>query len=558
MKADRSVTQPSKNRLSNAGSPVTVPVVFSDRRAKWLLVALAVAIPLGFAAFTQHAWEDYFITLRSSRNLVEGNGLVFNPGDRLHTFTSPLGVLVPALCIWLSGVGHDDGALWIFRVINAGLLAGAVTLAWDRVRTAGLGTIGRVVFFGLLLADAKLIDFATNGMETALLVFFLLLLWSELESPDGPRAGRLALAFGGLMWTRPDAFILAGVLVGPHFLFRSPANQPIRASWNSLWRGALLGGLLYVPWFVWAWWYYGTPVPNTITAKLAYTPPIHFHDLLILPLQTLTGHTMLLDFFLPTYWFFGGWPLILSHFSHGLTVVAAFSWLLPGWSATGRRLSLAVFLGMFYLRAIILFPWYIPPWSILASLAIAFAFDRVYTGAFTARHAWLKSSLRILCVLVVLVQATMLVASAWQMRIQQRVVETGVRRQIGEWLHQNAAPGDTVFLEPLGYIGYFSQLKTYDFPGLSSREVVATVRGGAKSYVALIAALRPKWIVLRPTEAARGEFTTKRVLDDYQLVKSWNGLPQLDAVDFLPGRAWSEFESRYLLYQRKPSAMSAP
>src|SRR5437762_13650216 len=51
--------------------------------------------------YTNHAWEDYYITLRSSRNLLEGNGLVYNAGDRLHTFTSPLGVLIPALCTWL-------------------------------------------------------------------------------------------------------------------------------------------------------------------------------------------------------------------------------------------------------------------------------------------------------------------------------------------------------------------------------------------------------------------------------------------------------------------------
>lgn len=527
-----------------------------DRRARWLLAALAVAVPLGFAAFTQHAWEDYFITLRSSRNLVEGHGLVFNPGERLHTFTSPLGVLVPALCTWLAGVGHEDGALWIFRLLNAALLASAALFAWDRLRTLGVGTAGGALFLGLMLADAKLIDFSTNGMETAMLVWFLLLLWSELEAPAGPRTSRLALALGGLMWTRPDAFILAGVLVGPHFLFRTEADQPVRPQWAALWRGALLGGLLYLPWFVWAWWYYGTPVPNTITAKLAYTPPVNLHDLLVLPLQALKGQSMLQDFFLPTYWFFGGWPPILLQFGYALTTVAAFGWLVPGWPAAGRRLSLAVFLGMFYLRAIILFPWYVPPWTVLASLAIALAFDRVYHGALAIRWTALKSSLRILGTLAVLVPVAMLAATAWQMRVHQRVVETGVRRQIGEWLRQNAAPGDTVFLEPLGYIGYFSQLKTYDFPGLSSREVVAAVRGGAKSYVALIAAMRPGWILLRPDEAARPEFRQKRVLDDYDLVKKWNALPQLDAVSFLPGRTWSEFESRYLLFHRKAATAS--
>ncbi|HET7538045.1 MAG TPA: hypothetical protein VFJ90_16410, partial [Candidatus Didemnitutus sp.] len=76
-------------------------------RTKWWLILLAFVVPLAFAAYTQHAWEDYFITLRASRNLVDGNGLVFTPGERLHTFTSPLGVLLPAGCLWIVGSEHE-------------------------------------------------------------------------------------------------------------------------------------------------------------------------------------------------------------------------------------------------------------------------------------------------------------------------------------------------------------------------------------------------------------------------------------------------------------------
>jgi len=38
--------------------------------------------------------------------------------------------------------------------------------------------------------------FSTNGQEAAILVFFGVLLWSELEAPDGPRARWLAVALG--------------------------------------------------------------------------------------------------------------------------------------------------------------------------------------------------------------------------------------------------------------------------------------------------------------------------------------------------------------------------
>lgn len=528
-----------------------MPRVNLSLRGRWLLPALAFALPLGFAAFTGHAWEDYFITLRASRNLVGGHGLVFTVGERVHTFTSPLGVLVPALCTALAGPTHEDLALWFFRIFNAALLALAVGLVGRRAETLRLGATGRTLLFGLLLADAKLTDFSINGMETALLVFFMLLLWSELESPDRPRVMWLALAFGGLMWTRPDAFILAGAMITPHLIFsirRTPTAGP---AWPSIVRGALLGGVIYLPWFAWAWWYYGTPVPHTIIAKGAVTPPVQLMQLLRVPWRVLTESGQL---FLPTYAKFGGWPDGLVHVGHALSVLASFAWLVPGWSPAGRRASLAVFLGTFYLNSIIAFPWYVPPWTVLAAIALGFAGDAVACAEkFRAVHALA----RVACLVVVLVQAATLGAVAWQMRAQQRLVEDGVRRPIGEWLHAHAAPRDTVFLEPLGYIGYFSQLKTYDYPGLSSPEVVAAIRGGARDFSGVIAQLRPTWIVLRPYEIYQMSFSPLHALDRYEVAERWSARAQLDAIQLLPGRRWCEWESEYVLFRRKPPAKAS-
>lgn len=522
-------------------------------RPPWLLALAAFLLPLGFAAFTGHMWEDYLITLRASRNLVEGHGLVFTVGERLHTYTSPLGVLLPALCTWIAGVGREAAALWLFRLVSAAALAGAAVLAWRRASSLGLGPLGRVAALGLILADAKLTDFSVNGMETALLVYFLLLLWSELESPQPPRASRLGLALAGLMWTRPDAFILAGALLVAHLCFRSrpTAEIPVRPAWGNLGRGAVLGVLLYVPWLLWAWWYYGSPIPHTIVAKSAYLPPLQLASLWRVPWGVLTGEALLVDLYLPSYWIYGGWPAGLVKLAHGLTVIAAFGWLIPQWPAAGRRLSLALFLGMFYLCSIILFPWYVPPWSVLASLALAFALDAFYTSRWVSARASLKTACRLAVALLLCAQAAMWIGTAWQMRIQQNIVETGVRRRVGEWLKEHAQPGDTVFLEPLGYIGYYSNLKTYDIPGLSSREVVEAVKGGAHSYAALIGHFHPTWVVLRPPEAARAEFVQRPVLDDYEIVKRWDAVPALDQITLLPGRPWNEVEAQYLVYHRK-------
>src|SRR4051794_229143 len=87
------------------------------------------AVCLLFAAFTRHAWEDYYITFRASLNLAEGKGLVFQPGERLHTFTSPLGTLLPALFAIGGGENVADRALWLFRVVSAAALGAALFIA---------------------------------------------------------------------------------------------------------------------------------------------------------------------------------------------------------------------------------------------------------------------------------------------------------------------------------------------------------------------------------------------------------------------------------------------
>jgi hypothetical protein len=520
------------------------------RDSKWLIAALAFAIPIGFALFTNHAWEDYYITLRSSRNLLEGKGLVYNAGDRLHTFTSPLGVLIPALCTWLSGPDHELTALWIFRVFNATLLAATAVLLWRRSQTLNLGPVGRFVLFGMLFLDPKLIDFSTNGQEAGILVFFAVLLWSELEAPNGPRAVLLALALGGLMWTRPDAFVFAGALILSHLWLRCGVGGEHRVQWKVLLRGILLGALLYLPWFAWAWWYYGSPIPNTIVAKAAINAPRNVLDLLLLPL-TLLGPTSHLDgVFLPSYVGFGGWMVCVVNFGHALAVAAVFCWIVPRLPAVGRRASLALFIGALYLCAIYVYPWYFAPWTALGSISLGFLADWAWPRAVDAVSGRARPAVVAACVTTVAFEALLLACVTWEMRVQQRVIEEGGRKVIGEWLRTNAAPGDRVFLEPLGYIGYYSRLKAYDYPGLTSREVVTAIRDGATSYPELITRLKPDWLILRPLEIEKQGVMDADVRAHYRVAKVIDHARELEAIPFLPGRGWLEYDSQFVVFQR--------
>src|SRR6266404_6223228 len=96
----------------------------SERRGRWLAwgVLLLCAVLLALR-FRYHTCDDAFISFRYARNLVEGHGLVFNPGERVEGYTNFVWVLLAALFMkigidpvlalkWLLA-GAGGGTLWL-------------------------------------------------------------------------------------------------------------------------------------------------------------------------------------------------------------------------------------------------------------------------------------------------------------------------------------------------------------------------------------------------------------------------------------------------------------
>ncbi len=519
------------------------------------------ALALAFAAYTRHAWEDYYITFRSSQNLVEGNGLVFNVGERVHTFTSPLGVLLPALSAWITGVGTGEAPLWGYRVICIAALAGGVSLLLQIARQRQLGSLAILLVAGWLAMDAKTVDFTINGMETGLLVFFLCYaLWAHLRG----RAGwwHLGLAWAGLMWTRPDSFIYIGLLAAAVLLFGLLREGETRAQiLVSFIKAGCLTTVLYLPWFAGAWWYYGTPIPHTVTAKsgLATVDIARWVSSTWRVVGTLWGEETSAQLaFLPSYVGIGGWPKWLLQGGEVLAGLTAIIWWIPGVGRLARVCSFTFFGMHVYLTAApyYTFPWYLPaaaPFAIMAWAGVV----NVLLGARLAgpRERLIRTVVPACVILLVGANVWTLWATARQLRAQQMLIEDGNRRLVGEYLREQASPNDTVFLEPLGYIGYFSGLRTYDFPGMSSPEVVAARKLVGNGWHDLFGHLRPDWIVLRPNELFRLEQlernTVWRLSSSYDLVQTFDRSADVAALDIW-GRNYLEHDAVFQLFRRKP------
>lgn len=526
------------------------------QRIPVLAAALAAGAGLGFALFTGHVWEDYFITFRSSLNLATGHGLVYQPGERVHTFTSPLGTLLPALFALGDGESVVPRALWCFRLVSLGALASALWLVARAMLRDGVAPFAVGATSALWALDPKIIDFAINGQEAALLVLFVVVTWQALA--DGASVWRIGVGCAGLQWTRPDGCVFFAALGIAWAIFGGSPNRDPLLRLRLLLGGAMVGLLLYLPWAVFASAYYGSPVPHTIAAKVSHYGPGELASALgLYPWRLLFGHVALHDLFRPAYFFFGGWPTALAWASRLFGLAAALAWLVPGVRPAGRIASTAFFLGGFYVESIPRSPWYFPGWQALALVAWAYLFDA--TVRIAARRKGLQRTARGLAATVVALQTALLVAVAWEMREQQTLIEDGQRTVIGRWLRTHATPGDRVYLEPLGYIGFYSGLKMLDYPGLASPEVVAARRAGAKPHAQLIAALRPDWLVLRPDQVAGVQAEMPRLLaDDYRLARVFDVRPAVDAIAILPGRGYLEFDALYSVFARaRPTRTSS-
>lgn len=514
----------------------------------------AVFLALLFALYTNHVWEDYYITYRSSKNLATGHGLVYNVGDRLHTFTSPLGVLLPAAARLLTGNASDTGALWIFRGMCAAAFGGAAALLVLLTRRLSWPGFATGLLALLIATDAKFLDFTINGMETAFMLLFLAYaLWAHFT--PGPRQwAHLGGAWAGLMWTRPDSFIYIGVLAAALWVF----NDPTRTGGNRrqqlglFVKAGLLTAALYGPWLAWAAWYYGSPIPHTIVAKSSQSVGglgRFLHGVWQLPWLTWKQGTAAEGAFLPAYYQFPTWPAWMPPYGRVLGIIASMLWLAPRLRLEARAASFGFFISISYLSFVpyFPFPWYLPAPTLLAFVALTGALGQLW-GLNVAPLRWLLGATGA----VMMAAACFLTwGAARQVKAQQTYVEDGNRRVVGEYLRDHAQPGDTVFMEPLGYIGFYSNLKTYDWPGLSSREVTNAVRLVGGRWRDLITFLGPDWVVLRLYgEGDLANLAPALASISYDRVTDFRRTEDIEKLD-IPGRNLLRFDSHFILYRRR-------
>src|ERR1700692_4056582 len=149
--------------------------------SRWLRGVLVVTVLFGWGAW-QRRWiaDDGLIVLRTVRNLLAGNGPVFNMGERVEVNTSTLWTYL----VYLGGVvGGPVRLEYVALALSLALsLAGVVFSMLGAARLYRQSLLGRRAILlpaGVLvyIAVPPARDFATSGLENGLVLAYLGLLW---------------------------------------------------------------------------------------------------------------------------------------------------------------------------------------------------------------------------------------------------------------------------------------------------------------------------------------------------------------------------------------------
>ena len=244
-------------------------------RVKWTLGILVLAAgvfllhALHFRAyFHGYAVDDAYISFRYARNLLDGHGLVFNPGDRIEGYSNFLWVLAMAPFMRAGG----NPALWAQLIAVACSVATLILV--DHALTRMFSVQDRALrLFALLLLSGSgyFAGWSISGLETNAFALLLLAAWVRLlveALAPTPRWPLSALLLVVLALLRPEGVFLAlGAVIARVWVRRRRLGRV--ESWRRLAVFALIVCVALMAYELWRCGYYGPHwLSNSVRAKV--------------------------------------------------------------------------------------------------------------------------------------------------------------------------------------------------------------------------------------------------------------------------------------------------
>ena len=498
----------------------------SLNRSKIFIASILIILLKSIFFFTRHIQEDALISWRVARNIIEYGVYGYNGAEKISASTTHFYVFIGVI---FQKIFPDNSFIYPLLIFNTLLFT--IGIYW-------LGSIlfkntTKVILFILFVSFLPpAIKMSILGMEFGMLFFFYMAL---IKFGFVERKNWAFILFPILiLWTRIDTCIFLGLL----FIYDIIQQR----KWNT---ALMFGGFLAVVSVVaFNWFYFGEIVNNTITSKRDNYSAL-----------TISERIHHFRYFGPNYFGMIKFPTSIYNFSTLLLFIISsicLFFLSNKWDQPRRKVILFLFL-FGVIKTLIFgfanswFDWYywIPQICLfIPIIAIVLDSDKFKTlsiGYFV-----------IIFIPFTAYQAVHSIATGHG--------EWNHARKIGLYL-DSIEPNKNkyIFLEPAGYIPYFSKLKVIDYVGLVDKRLTEeniVKNGQAIGFSNLINKAKPDYILEDYNPMFKGELQDKSIYDDYELIKEFkisdvskSDNPVLDKIyKFKPsGRD-------FYLYKRKETA----
>jgi hypothetical protein len=403
-----------------------------------------VAVVYSLLLLTKDIQEDAFITFRVAFNLASHGVFSFNLDERYCSTTS---FLYPVL-VALARLTCGSLALPVVQAINA---CSVLAICWLLSKMVSdffnIAKSQQVVIWSLMALMPHTLVLAVRSMEMQYVVLLFV-------------AGLRALQTGSCRWNagwpivvlpfvRPDAVAFSLILAGVAFM--------MRRSLGLLYM--LLAAIGYLSYTALHYGVFGRLLPDTIMAKIT-------------SYQVLSIDTIL-----------SNWASVMNEVAFpvdvkylyaikpfcGITAFVAIGLLL--WQTWNKKreqtpillgTAAAIFgVSSAYSFGSVVFPWYLWPSQILcASILLG--------GLISMIGSMERATFRKMCWGFVALMVLSMMSLQLMRSYNWGVMESVYRASIGKYIAEASKEGDTLFLEPAGYIPFYARLKTLDEIGLTS------------------------------------------------------------------------------------------
>jgi hypothetical protein len=449
-----------------------------DRLLLLFCLLSALLARILFVMTREFLFDDAYITYQFARNLVQGHGFSFNPGEVVYGSSSPLYTFLAAAVAFLWSPDVLPGAM---RWVGTLCLLASVAVLWLRMP---VNRESRIVLAIMLLGYPRIFYSSLGGLEEGLIILLMVCSYVALAKKSEIMLG---VTLGLLFMAKFDTIVWIVCIVLSFALARR------RFPWKAL----LVGAAVSIPWILYGVASFGSIVPHTVEAKHVAFPAENrsmASVLLLLPVPDGVRGSLLVC-------------VIADLFVYS-------SLGLAGWQCVSRKewdmLPFPLYC-ILYLAALLISDmplglwsrWITPMWAAVF-VSFAYSLDRLLIlrlpGPRRMPIRWIWGAA------ILFTGVSLTIPFLYPNQVE---LDLAPNRETGTWLVSHSRPYDSILLEPIGAIGYMSGLHVHDFIGLVSPDVTEARKASGFSnrwFLEYIRRKNPTFVVLRNSEFEKNEF----------------------------------------------------